>query len=342
MKGVFIIGSGRSGTSFLQRVFDSHPDSLCLHEPDTLMRTAHPPFLPAAEDHARLSPAMADYVACLARMRALRAVQKRPNFAKSYRGPLAQAAREGVILALQGLERLIGRWLPVAAMPVPDWADTKMSVPVLKSVECLGRLPLIARACPDMRIVHILRHPCGVAASLAHGVAIGKMPAPRIYQDQLGLPLALEEGLNKAALDTMGPWETAAWQWTLLNDWALRQTAGCANVRVVLYDALCERLVDEAKDLFAWCGLSWPAQTENFLAHVLDQTRDVGGYHALVRNPRAAAHRWRAQLTAAEKATVMAIARRSPAGRLFDAFDKEWAAGRHPANAMPDPAKAAP
>lgn len=45
-----VLGSPRSGTTWLGKIFDSHPDVLYLHEPDTIRRNWDIPFLPEGED----------------------------------------------------------------------------------------------------------------------------------------------------------------------------------------------------------------------------------------------------------------------------------------------------
>ena len=322
MGGVFIIGSGRSGTTFLQRVFDSHPDTLCLHEPDTIARTNNPPPVPALEDYPRLMAPAADYVRRLTRIRGLRAIQKRPTFPKSYRGAFPQSLREGIIFALQGLEAVLGG--TVASWRVPDFANTSRAVPVLKSVEALARLPLYARACPDMKFVHIMRHPCGFVSSLLRGHELGKMPPPKIYQAQLALPLAQEHGLTPETLPDFDALTTAAWTWTIFNDFAIRQTQDLANVRQVLYDAVCDDLMIEAHALMDWCGLSRSAQTDDFLSRLLAQSDGSHSYHDTIRHPRSAAHRWRKHMPAADQSRIMEIARLSPAGRAFEAIDHKY------------------
>ncbi|RME67921.1 MAG: sulfotransferase, partial [Alphaproteobacteria bacterium] len=231
MSDVMLIGSGRSGTTFVQALFDSHPDTLCLHEPDSLYPVREPPFLPRPRDHAALAPVTAAYIARLKQVRGLRAVQKQMRVGKSYRGRLAGNARAGVLHLYRALDMALGRVLPVAKWPVPDFARKQAAAIVLKSVESVGRLALIAESCPQMRVVHILRHPCGVVASRLQGVKLGKMAAPRVFDDQLALPLARTAGLDAATRERWDGLEMAAWNWTLVNDAAMRASDGLANVQ---------------------------------------------------------------------------------------------------------------
>jgi hypothetical protein len=322
MSGVFIIGSGRSGTTFLQRIFDSHPQTLCLHEPDTLARTNNPPAVPAVEDYRELKPAAAAYIDKLTRIRGLRAIQKRPTFSKSYRSGLARSLRESTIFAYQGLEKALGK--RVSSWRVPEFADTSQVIPVLKSVEAVPRLPLFARASPGMKFVHIMRHPCGYISSQLRGHRLGKMPSPRIFQAQMALPMAQEHGLTPDMVAEFDPLTTAAWTWVISNDFVFRQTKDLPNVRVLLYDELCDDLMAESQALLEWCNIPWHTQTDEFLSRLLAHDSGAHAYHDTVRNPRSAAHRWRREMPEADKALAMDIVRQSPAGRAFDEIDRKF------------------
>lgn len=322
MKPVFLIGSGRSGTTFIQRVFDSHPDTLCLHEPDSIRRTTNPPFTPLEEDYDDLKDATARYVKELMSVRGLRAVSKRPFFHKSYRGPAREAARRGVLTVMNGLDLTLGRLVRMAACPIPDFADTSAAITVMKSVECLSRLPLIARACPDVQVVHILRHPCGFAASQLRGRKLGKMPPAKLFPSRLELPIAREHGLTVEKVEAMDPIERIAWGWTISNDTALTLSEGLPNVQPLVYDALCDNLLPEAKILLESCGLDGHAQVEEFLKFILGQSPDNRGYFSVVRNPRDAAHHWRQTMPKEQVDKIMAIATLSPAGRIFADYDR--------------------
>ena len=47
---VFIVGTARSGTTFLAKLLDSHPDVLYRHEPDSVLVNTEIPFLQRRED----------------------------------------------------------------------------------------------------------------------------------------------------------------------------------------------------------------------------------------------------------------------------------------------------
>src|SRR5438876_408852 len=99
---IFIFSSPRSGSTWIAKAFDSHPDTLYLHEPDIVDRGDD--LLPfwfegqalGYEDRA------SQYLARLAANRSLRTVGPRPFFAKAYRPEFARGIRTGLIYAGKG------------------------------------------------------------------------------------------------------------------------------------------------------------------------------------------------------------------------------------------------
>src|ERR1700712_2005324 len=90
---ILILGYPRSGTTWLAKIFDSHPDILYRHEPDELS----PP---------RADAEPAGQISYWLKQRSLRAAGKRPTFAKSWRPLPLSLAHETLTLLLAGIERL--------------------------------------------------------------------------------------------------------------------------------------------------------------------------------------------------------------------------------------------
>jgi hypothetical protein len=90
---ILLLGSPRSGTTWLGKILDSHPDVFYLHEPDTVQRSADLPYLLEAEDIEPHRAAAADYLASLGRVRQPKAAASLPVFPKRYRGPFQERLR---------------------------------------------------------------------------------------------------------------------------------------------------------------------------------------------------------------------------------------------------------
>jgi hypothetical protein len=318
MAPIMIIGSPRSGTTWTASLFDSHPGTLYLHEPDVVETEPRFPFVPLDPPPGINAIARA-YFARLAANRSARTVNSPEIFPKAYRSATATALRaawmRGLRLAgwgLRGIERS-------RRIQVPDLAR-RGSRPrlVIKSVDSVSRLPSFARALPDVRFVYIVRHPCGVVASQLRGVELGRMARQSIPGDVLALPTAAEAGLDRAKAASLSAHAAVAWLWRLTNDWVYRQVAPLPNVYVLVYDRIATNLDAETAALFDWAGLDLGAQTQAYLDRLRGIDSSGARYFSIRQNPAEAASKWRRQLAPEVRAEVEAIAADSQVGRLFD------------------------
>lgn len=318
MAPIMIVGSPRSGTTWTASLFDSHPDTLYLHEPDVVEREPRLPFVPLdlPEGIDAITRAYFERLAC---NRSARTVNSPEIFPKAYRSPAASTLRAAWLRALRlagwasrGIERS-------RTIQVPDLARGGTSPRlVIKSVDSITRLPVFASALPEVRFVYIIRHPCGVVASKLRGVELGRMARQAIADDVLALPTAREAGLDRAAADRLDDAGMVAWHWRLTNEWVLSQVAERPNIYVLVYDRIATNLEAEVAALFDWAGLDLAAQTRAYL----DRLRGIDGsgarYFSIRQNPAEAALKWRKQLAPEVRAQVEAIAAGTQAGALFD------------------------
>src|SRR5690348_2541774 len=103
---ILVVGSPRSGTTWLAKIIDSHPDVLYRHEPDD--------FVPAGHKDALTE------LQLWLRERRLRAAAKRPRFRKSWRSAQAELARSGYLACLAAAQRLPLAGRLAQALVVPD------------------------------------------------------------------------------------------------------------------------------------------------------------------------------------------------------------------------------
>lgn len=299
---ILLFGAPRSGTSWLGRILDSHPDTLMRHEPDSIDPDPGYPFVP--DDLP--CPGAEAHLDRLSRCRVLKASGSRPVFAKSFQGAAARLLRRACIYGFKGAERYLHP--AFGRLQVPDLADPVRARLVIKSV-ALGRMGAWAAAWPHARVVLIVRHPCGHAASVLHGQRRGYLARAH----PLGFVDCAEArrlGLTQERLEAATPAERAAWRWAVLNARALQQVP---DALVVTYEALCADPAAVARQVLDHCGLPWSAQTEAFIAH---STQGNGGFFETRRDPVAAANRWRTSFTDA-RLVIETVAGTRPA-KLFD------------------------
>jgi Sulfotransferase family len=305
---ILILGSPRSGTTWLAKIFDSHPDILYRHEPDEL--TLPEPDLDPAEQVRRWL-----------RQRGLRAAAKRPDFSKSWRPAPLDHVRRGMAAALALAQRLPISSRAAKRIGIPDlvapnrWGSVRAA---LKLVNWDGSR--VARTMPDARCILVLRHPCGQVASLLAGLAASKfvpdstpldMATASAWAERAGVDADRFRGLPTAA--------KYAWRWRAFNEPAVEALRDLPNARVVIYEDLCSRPEATARDLFAFAGVQWHAQSTEFLD---TSTRHEGreGYYDVFRSTEIVADRWRQTMSLADQEAVRTVLSTSELGRCWSAM----------------------
>src|SRR3546814_13533864 len=87
---VFIIGGARSGTTFLGKLLDSHPDVLYRHEPDSVLVNTEIPFVPRVDELQRYVGPARHYLDAPLYVRAKKVSGPSPHFDKPYPSRLQQ------------------------------------------------------------------------------------------------------------------------------------------------------------------------------------------------------------------------------------------------------------
>jgi len=316
---ILLFGLPRSGTTWIGKLFDSHPDTLYRHEPDSVCRLAMPLFPDKSEAHG-YQQELKKYIAVLPGMRIPKIAGKRPLFPKNYHSSLALTAyRAGVTFA-----KFSNRIFP--AMPLayrPTGAGYERLRVVWKSIESLGRLGLCVEALPAARAVHILRHPCGYVASVLRGEAasrfVDRTPSSEdygIFEMLLTTALARNRNLTMADLKKLTSEERLAWRWVLTHEKVLADTQHSNRVLRVRYEDVCASPLTETRRMFEFAGLTWQPQTEAFISASTRQSQ--GDYYSVFKNPQASAQRWRSELTSEVIERVLKILQGSEMQQFYD------------------------
>jgi hypothetical protein len=312
---IYLFSSARSGSTWLGKIFDSHPDVLYLHEPEIADRGMDllPFWFQAAPTATEIEKARL-YLDRMIRARTPRATGTRPFFRKSYRSAFPEQVRRALVYMAKGSER-IGLAAYSNRLTIPDLADRgKPGTCVIKSVSALGRAEAIIKAAgPAIRPALLLRHPCGYVNSMLRGDKIGVMkpipPLGTLLETRAAKRLGATPSVIAAADDV----EKLAWNWLLANAEAYPAIAGAGGA-VIVYENFADDALGGAKTLFAQLGLGWASETEIFLRR---SAESEGGYYSVFRDPEKAANRWRAEISEATMARVRAIVTRDPLGQSF-------------------------
>jgi hypothetical protein len=322
---ILISGLGRSGTSWLYKTFDHHPGVVGIFEPDLSLRARE---LNAAN---RGKPPSNEFLNkrydTLFGTRTLRSARRRPIIDKSFRSPPLTLVRIAMIYGLSVLERgakPFGEGLHkyMRDLPVPDFACRDDLPVVAKTVSGGATEAMMARLRPGTKAIIIVRHPCGFVRSVVEGSARGKVApiflperraAQRVFKQDFSVDAVGEEDFTAV--------ERAAMRWAVYTNWIEPSSLeNNPSVRVLTYEDLCRDPIGTCRDLFAFAGLDFHPDCERFLQRSLTGDEAKAGedsYHATVRNPEVAAHKWRTAMSPADIKTVRTIASKSAAACLF-------------------------
>jgi len=295
---VLVLGAPRSGTTWLAKILDSHPDVLYRHEPDH----AHPGPSPLADQ------ALVNLLAIWARDRSARTAGKRPFFAKSFQPPCARLLR----LAFAAASRVL------PGLPIPDLAIRPFGRLVIKSIGWAQGALVFSRALPHSRTIFVLRHPCGQVASVMAGNR-----QRRFDLRTAGTDMPFDEtsavafsGLTDAAFQSLPEAANYAWSWRAFNEPAYAALAIRTNVQIVLYEALCAQPETLAREIFNFLGLDWRQSVTDFISTSTTRPGQTG-YYAVFRDAVAAADRWRTRMAAEDQQLVRAVVCQSPLSVLW-------------------------
>lgn len=319
---ILILGSARSGTSWLAKAFDSHPDVIYRHEPDLVFPGEGPPRVANAEDFDRFVEETAAFFEKMASAQTLRAVGSLPVFRKSYHSGPQHLIRLALIGALRAIGKsgLAGR-NSARNVKIPDFvelASPAAPMVVVKSVDFVDRAGLFARSVPGLRVILLIRDPRSVVASRLRGLRAGKFATDQPWEGLVELPPAERRGLTIEQFRELPRAVQTAWHWRIENETALESIAGCSNVRVVKFREMIDSPEPTVRQLFDFGGLPWAAQTSEFI-HASRSGSRRGRYYGVYRDQNFAqrADLWEDVMSPQEAQQICELVKGSPSGQLF-------------------------
>jgi hypothetical protein len=308
---ILVVGAPRSGTTWLAKIIDSHPDVLYRHEPDEALAVS--PVLSGAALPALLTEWVGD--------RSARSVTKRPFFPKSWQPGWARTLRSLVAGMASVASRLPHPLDGLARVRIPDFMRSPAPRVAIKSVRWAEGAALLARTFPSSRTILILRHPCGQVASVMRGSSQRRFDlrtegTDMPFDEAAAVAFAAAHGVGASAFQALPDAAKYAWSWRAFNEPAYSSLAAQPNVHVVLYEALCARPDGLARRILTFAGLDWNAQTEDFVSRSTAHDGKAG-YYAIFRNATAAAEAWRKTMCPADQLAVRSVVAASPLARFW-------------------------
>ncbi len=311
-----LFGMPRSGTTWIGKVFDSHPDSAYLHEPDSHQRINTIPLFLTQDLFQNYELQAKEFVAGFSEIRNVNVMAKQPLFDKQYLSELQKYLfRSG--LYLSKFARLD------SVLYQPSYHNPEKVNYIWKSIESLGRLYLFLETLQNCKGIHIIRHPCGQIASVIKGESINKFSGNYqssedydLFSILMDTEIADKYKLSLEDMKKISPIERLAWKWVIYNEKAFNDCENHSSYRLAVYEKLCAHPMDEYKGLFHHAGLSWNQQTENFL--MKSTLKSSHSYYSVYKNPLESANKWRKMLASPDIQKIMHIVEQSPLIEYID------------------------
>lgn len=315
---ILLFGMPRSGTTWLGKLFDSHPDVLYRHEPDTWRPLSFSRY-PAPGDAPALGDELQSFMAAMPRMNSLRVAGKKPIFTKRYMSLLRSKSLSAAVELARAGSRFYPEF-PVWFHPSTD-ADPRRRI-VWKSIESVGRMGVVLALFEQACAIHILRHPCGHIASIKRGIASQNFTNNDSGSEDYGIFNAVEHSslgrrydLSRDYLQSLTPEERMAWSWVLINEKAWEDSKDSGRYLCVCYEDICADPLAGTEAMFAFAGLEMNPQTRAFINQSTQSDRS--NYYSVFKDPTRSAWRWRDEMDAGTVERVMAIVRQSRIGERY-------------------------
>jgi sulfotransferase family protein len=324
---LLLVGMARSGTSWIGKIFDSHPWSLYKHEPDRILSGV--PMAPRLVDSQQFATPIRRFFEQLPLLMQTHTAGSLPIFPKQYRSAIAQQIHRASVLVAIAAETSLKLKLPILQLARVNGPGIKI---VWKSIDSLGRLGVILNVMEDCRAIQITRHPCASISSTLRGEAQRKFSSSVSASEDYGIMQVFVEtavrnrGLTVKHLRQLHPVERLAWIWVLANEKAAEETKVSPRCTTVRYEDVCLNPTTTMKELFSFSGLEWTHQTSDFIKAStlgiqpgkLEQlTQDSRRYYGIFREPLKAAHKWKSEMKPEDIERVYRVLRQSDLITLY-------------------------
>lgn len=308
---IMVVGSGRSGTTFLATVLNSSPNVLYRHEPDKILVDNNVPFLPDRTGYELYLEDSKRYLEELVAYRDIRSISRQPIFPKAFR---STAGNKASYLAIR-----IGKLLSQFGvnLRLPDLIqDGKTPIYVIKSVNSMCRAALFKKAAPNLKIIHIVRDPVSVVASVRAGHKLGLMSMENYIDSLLKMPESRNYPFNRDDLSS-APWvQQAAYRWGIQNDKIYKELNRTPDYRLVFYEEVCINLLESMKEIFNFSRIPIGRQMLNFASCLTEIEEGSSGYFDTHRNPISSLNKWRDELEPEEALEISKVASEFQVGKV--------------------------
>ncbi len=315
---VLVLGMPRSGTTWLGKMLDCHPEAFYLHEPDTAVLSPHLPIFIERDIKREHVEQVREFFHALPGCAPVRSYTRLPLFRKSYYKKSTWVSINILAVLEKVFKSLSRRSIPWGLIFIPQNINI-----VVKSVESFGRIPLFLHSIHDLKIIYIVRHPCGVRYSLLRGERMGKFinntsvteSVPRLKQ-LVSLEVAGRRGLSLPLLLGKTAPERFAYWWLLANEKAVGECGNTSLAKVVVYEQLCCDTLKTMAEIYHF--LEWEF-SEGIKAQIASMTkRNDSRYYSVFKDPQKTMNAWKHGLGREESSIIQEILASSPLKFFWD------------------------
>ena len=278
---IFILGTQRSGTTWLANIFDSHPECLHYYEPFAPAYKLFPYF---PHEFRRVTPpaeALATWLRTdLPRLELHRSKLFDPiHFThrqfeleawlmgkletmcrRLHLTPLRFAAQYNLL----HLNRLGQR--PLAYFP-----KSEIRIIAIKEVRLYFKVPFLADAIAQARFIHVVRHPAAVVSSMEHQMSQGRLIEIKAHIGRFVAEVRAQDGLAQHASVLARAREgnrtdALAAYWRVANEQLERDLSAIPQRSLsIVYEGLATDPLARTTDMLAWSGLTMAPATDAYV-----------------------------------------------------------------------------
>ncbi len=311
IRGIF--GTGRSGSSWLGSIIDSHPQVAYRFEP--FHRLSQLPDI--SELRHRLEHEKCDnrdlHTVYQLLLTANPVIERPPFFPKSFSRAFGKTWLRPVACKTQTFKLIYKKIYNAHHAPTIIFKEVTMET-MMKNL----------LACTSIPVVYLVRHPCAVVSSMLSGMKNGNMPTGR----QTVLASLLEKHDPSMAemycpqLDNMDLLEKETLLWRIDVEKGISASKNYKNALTVIYEILCDDPISISTQVFQHFGLDVSNQTlsylENFTQnnikkfHILSEL-GVQPYFSVNRNPATVKNKWKEELKPEDQKRILKLVEDSEA-----------------------------
>ena len=330
---LFILGTERSGSTWLANILDAAPSTVLFMEPFCAPVAMLPEFPEAAVFVGKSDQILSHFLRSEMPLRLFgnktflfRRSISDPNYFRLERLVVALAKRSRLRLVrdkirnfeLLNLNRLDSSSKLYHKNPLPDQA-------IVKELRLAGKIPLLLSAFPDARFVVIVRHPCATVHSILRWFTKGRLSElrrtmgtylERIEAQSVGRMYAGEiDACRKGTLAHL-----VGLYWRISYETIASNLNSRKFATIVAYEELAARPPEVTRRIFQETGIPWASSVDDYLEYSTSNAVKNPGVITTVRESRAHYKAWQAEISDETREAVLEVTNGSALMPMFAPF----------------------